>query len=399
MTPNYDGLSAKLSIAICVCFWLSTFNMAQANDSATVLNLRYSSIPVQQHKIAALYYQEGKAEFDDRDYESAIENLDHAILREPKSIRALDLRAQAHLKLFHYKQAKADFTEIINNKSGMAQTYAGRALCSVRLQIDSAAAKDLDIALKLNPQLHYTFQVIGLNAEMNGDLDGALGAYNKAISLNKNDAWSYAAKANVLYFKMDYKGAIAEFTKAIELNPNYSKAYGCRGILRNHQGDKSGALSDFNKCLTLSPRDAICAYNRGLFLVENAKLTAALKDFDLAIAVDSNDGWSYLKRGSIKTIFSDRDSALDDLNKAVVLLPTAPEAYWQRALCRWDSGDNLGAINDYKKACALDPSYTKRSINGMIVTTQLDILDSALSALGRMTEEIKDYICSLAKFH
>jgi tetratricopeptide (TPR) repeat protein len=49
----------------------------------------------------------------------------------------------------------------------------------------------------------------------------------------------------------DHDGAIEDFTKAIELNPNFAKAYAARGVSREAKGDGGGAKSDYSKALQI----------------------------------------------------------------------------------------------------------------------------------------------------
>ena len=51
----------------------------------------------------------------------------------------------------------------------------------------------------------------------------------------------------------DYDGAIADYSKAIELNANFARAYYNRGAAKKHKGDLLGALVDDNKALKLDP--------------------------------------------------------------------------------------------------------------------------------------------------
>jgi len=49
----------------------------------------------------------------------------------------------------------------------------------------------------------------------------------------------------------DHDGAIEDFTKAIELNPNLAQAYASRGVSREAKGDGGGAKSDYSKSIQI----------------------------------------------------------------------------------------------------------------------------------------------------
>ena len=64
----------------------------------------------------------------------------------------------------------------------------------------------------------------------------------------------------------DYDGAIADFTKAIELNPQLAEPYNNRGTARLHKHDLDGAIADYAKAIELNPQFADAYSNRGLSL-------------------------------------------------------------------------------------------------------------------------------------
>lgn len=49
----------------------------------------------------------------------------------------------------------------------------------------------------------------------------------------------------------DHDGAIEDFTKAIELNPNLAQAYASRGVSKEAKGDGAGAKSDYSKSIQI----------------------------------------------------------------------------------------------------------------------------------------------------
>jgi len=72
--------------------------------------------------------------------------------------------------------------------------------------------------------------------------DGALDDYHSGLAKGKNG---------------DSDGAIADFNKAIELKPDFAEAYIGRGIMKRAKGDLDGALADFNKAIQFKPDSII----------------------------------------------------------------------------------------------------------------------------------------------
>ena len=85
------------------------------------------------------------------------------------------------------------------------------------------------------------------------------------------------------YMQGDYQGAIADYTKAIEINPQDVGAYTNRGIAKNGLKDYQGAIADYNKALEINPKDAIAYSNRGASKELLGDLKGACDDWRKAV--------------------------------------------------------------------------------------------------------------------
>ena len=123
----------------------------------------------------------------------------------------------------------------------------------------------------------------GADKQVNGDLDGAIALFSKAIERNPNDALAYNARGIAKYGKKDWDGAIADFSKTIELNSkNTNHIYSLRGVAKQKKGDWDGAIADLTKAIELDPKDEAAYYNRGY--AKKAKGDQAGADADFAQA-------------------------------------------------------------------------------------------------------------------
>src|SRR5262249_60612061 len=62
----------------------------------------------------------------------------------------------------------------------------------------------------------------------------------------------------------DFEGAIADYNRAIELDPKYAAAYSNRGIAKQAKGDLDGAITDFSRAIELDPQDLMAHKHRAL---------------------------------------------------------------------------------------------------------------------------------------
>jgi tetratricopeptide (TPR) repeat protein len=102
----------------------------------------------------------------------------------------------------------------------------------------------------------------GIEKAKNGDLDGALADFDRAIKLNPKDDAPYYNRAQAKRLKKDTAGAIADYTKAIELGSTNPAAYNNRGNARAENKDRDGAIADYTRAIELKPDYARAYYNR-----------------------------------------------------------------------------------------------------------------------------------------
>jgi len=139
--------------------------------------------------------------------------------------------------------------------------------------------------------------------------DGIAAAYNRSGYHKKRDG--------------DLDGAIADYTRAIELKPAADKAalvYYNRGSAKEEQGDVDGAIEDYTNAIELDPADADAYNNRGYARKGNADLNGAIEDFTQAIQLEPHHADAYEGRSLVRRAKGDLDGACADHSKATELL-------------------------------------------------------------------------------
>src|SRR5437870_10728144 len=232
----------------------------------------------------------------------------------------------------------------------------------------------------------------GIEKAKNGDLDGALADFNRAIELNPKDDAPYYNRAQARRLKNDTAGASADYTRAIELGSTNPAAYNNRGNARAENNDRDDAIADYTRAIELKPDYARAYYNRAVLKKEKGDKAGAKADFKTAEKLDpelaseesaadsKNDRLSPspappaseesdedpIERGIEKAKKGDMDGALADFNRAIELDPKNAAAYYNRASAKMLKQDAAGAIADYTRVIELDPknvgAYNNRGI-------------------------------------
>jgi arylsulfatase A-like enzyme/Flp pilus assembly protein TadD len=144
--------------------------------------------------------------------------------------------------------------------------------------------------------------------EKEGDLDGAIAAYEKAKIIDNEYVRIYSALGEAYlsrYLKtkdsMSYEQSISNFKKAIELDPAHVSAYSGLGDAYGQTGDLKGAISAWEKALELNPDQYILNFNLGLAHYNSGSKTRALEYF------------TSLKESHYSHLSPGQKQALDDL--------------------------------------------------------------------------------------
>src|SRR6266481_2455176 len=126
----------------------------------------------------------------------------------------------------------------------------------------------------------------GIEKGKQGDLDGAIADFNRAIELNPNDDAPYYNRAQAKRLKKDTAGAIADYTRAIDLGSTNPAAYNNRGNARAENKDLDGAIADYTCAIELKPDYARAYYNRAVTKEAKGDTTGAEADLKTAKKLD-----------------------------------------------------------------------------------------------------------------
>src|SRR5206468_1524694 len=151
---------------------------------------------------------------------------------------------------------------------------------------------------------------------------------NKPVDLSKfdmgpkpKDAEGFVQRASARGFNGDMNGAIADFGRAIELDPKSTSAYYHRGIARLEKAEFDAAIGDLNRAIELSPNTSDYYNDRGLAKLRKGDHDGAIADFTSAIALNDKLAIAYKNRGEAKQAKGDSAGAKEDLKRAGELDP------------------------------------------------------------------------------
>jgi tetratricopeptide (TPR) repeat protein len=200
-------------------------------------------------------------------------------------------------------------------------------------------------ALKSNMETVVSSQVV--QDRMRYDVVERLEMFTEAIP--------YYNRGKELYEKGDLDGAIGQYNKAIEIYPLHAEAYSNLAVALRAKGNLEGCIQHLQKALEINPRDAIAYYNLGNALLSKGDLDGAIRQYRNAIAIDPNMAEAYGNLGLAQYNKQDLAGATSSLSKSIKLNPRYAEAHANMGLVLSAKGDLKAAIQAFQKTIDLEP--------------------------------------------
>jgi serine/threonine-protein kinase len=234
-----------------------------------------------------------------------------------------------------------------------------------------------------NPFLHFQQ---GFALDRQGDWDGAIACYQRAIVLDPKSPPAHNNLGVALYEKRDLDGAIACYDKAIAIDPKLAKPHNNLGNALRAKGRPDEALAEYRRAIALEPKLATAHNNLGTALYDRRRLDEAIAEYRQAIALDPKYAAPHNNLGAVLRDKGRLDEAMAEYRQAIALDP-------KRATVHQGLGDTLAdtrrwdeAVAEYRQAIALDPKRAVAHNN----------LGLALAAKGRLDEAMAEYRTAIA---
>ena len=225
-------------------------NLASALDNLTKA-IQFGHFPISYASRATLYLIDSKLDL-------ASSDLDAALRIDPDFAYALNDRAVILTLRGDLSGALLNVNRAIHADPNFALAYTNRASVMIagffqhpqegaRKAFDDAT-RDLDTALRIDPNSAEAFFLRGFLRSLNGTQKESQSDFSKAISIRPSFSDAYAMRAMVEAGHDDPKAARTDLDAAIALGPqmgsSLTMAYLMRGSLDLGESDDAGAIAD-----------------------------------------------------------------------------------------------------------------------------------------------------------
>ncbi|MBS1956203.1 MAG: tetratricopeptide repeat protein [Cyanobacteria bacterium SZAS-4] len=214
-------------------------NPEAVDDFSKALKLA-PNVPMLHYFRADCYQQMGK-------HQQAIDDFNKIIEAKPKLVAYRFVCETGRLR----NELSRDDTSPIS----LADVYVLRAQSYSAIKKPDLAAKDLDVAGRLEPSDDKAFAKKAELTMNNGKFDQAIMEYTKSVAANPKDWTRYKERADAYLQAGRNEEALADFTEVIKLTPNEPGAYMLRALAYKSLKRYAEAIPDFTKALDLRGAD------------------------------------------------------------------------------------------------------------------------------------------------
>jgi len=218
----------------------------------------------------------------------------------------------------------------------------------------------------------------GQRLEAVGDLQGAVHAYQMALSIVPAQCDCHKALGNVYKRMKRYDEAKDSLCKALFLNPNFVDGHYDLGVLFQTIDEPKKALSCYARCLELDPHFSKAYNNAGLIYMDLQETVLAKRFFELAIENEGHFAGAHLNLGTFFKRAGENKKALSCFQTAVSVAPNMHEAYRSMGEILQSMGRISNAIKCYARATKILPNCAAGWVNLGTAYHDCNSLDKAM---------------------
>jgi len=220
----------------------------------------------------------------------------------------------------------------------------------------------------------------------NGNIDGAIRAFRRAIELNPKLWEAHMDLVNMYIQKSDLAAAIQECQEVLKLKPDHKEILLILGNLQRTQNDLEGAETSLKKAVDLGASPPMAHNALGLCLLQKGDTKAAHEHLDEAIKRQHKFPEAHLTLGVVLFKEGDKAGALKEFDEAIKEKGLYPEAHNAEGDILSADSQWQKAVEEYKKAVKEEPKYAQAYASMGNAYMQLGDLPAAREAYAKAKE-------------
>ena len=223
----------------------------------------------------------------------------------------------------------------------------------------SLAFKNASSLIKQYPKSFLSWNILSISAVQIGNLEVAIEAFQKVISINPGYAEAYNNLGVIKKNQGKLKEAFDLLERALKVKPEYIDAYYNLGNVLKEQGKLDEAIEAFKKAISLKPDYAEAYCNLGVVFKDQGRLDEAISAYKKSISFKPNNAPSYSNIGSLLQNQGKLDEAKEAYKKSISLDPNLANAHKNLSFTLLSCGQYEYGLDEYEWRWKTDESLSK----------------------------------------
>ena len=191
-----------------------------------------------------------------KDTATALENLNRGIALSKKNASAYVMRAEIYTRTRHdFESALADMDSAIMLEPRYAGYFINRAYMKYNLDDYFGAMADYDYAIGLEPASQEAHFNRGLLRAEVGDNNKAISDFDFVLKSNPSNFMALYNRALLHMRTGQFRDAANDFTAILKKYPEFEAGYMARGEAKRRMGDIKGSEADMEKAMAIFRRN------------------------------------------------------------------------------------------------------------------------------------------------
>jgi len=275
-----------------------------------------------------------------------------------------------------YLQTSAEISNLLANHSLQAQCQNALALVQTELGNIDDAISAYQRAISLSPETEFLWSNLGQLLAKNERNEEAINAFKKALSCSPQDFLSWDGVGHIYNKFGVYQNAISAFERALEIAPYYEFSWAGIGRAYLESGLLEKAKGSLCKAVELNAHLIDAWINLGKCFAQQKRDLDAIAVYHRAIEFNPQNAELWVELGRLQLLRQNYAESISAFQKVISLKPQCGEAYIGLAHALFQIGDYETSASIYEDSIPLfEDNVTRSALWNRLGDTYLHVKD------------------------
>ena len=250
---------------------------------------------------------------------------------------------------------------------------------------NESAVRDVEAALRLEPnEIRTLYNLAGMRVKQ-GRIDEAVEYYNRILELNPGDASTYITLAAMESNKENLERAMEFYREGLKYHPENGDLHGKLGAMLLQTGQVDEAIKELEAAVKVKA-DSATYEILGMAMLTKGDVDKATRYFNRAIKIDPANAEAHYNLGNTFLAQGLLAKAVGEYGMAIKAKPNYAKAYGNLGVAFLQMGQTDGAIEGFRHAVELDPNNVEAHFNLAMAIADKGLIDEAVEHMRKVIE-------------